>query len=84
VPRCTLAGAPAAGAHSAYHATGLRVDTEENVQLRVQSRGAEPADRVDTCVSLVEGTNSVRRELGVAEARVRTADPRLYFGGAAE
>jgi 5-methyltetrahydropteroyltriglutamate--homocysteine methyltransferase len=31
------------------------------------------------CVSLVEGTNIVRRELGLPEARVRAADPRLYF-----
>jgi hypothetical protein len=33
------------------------------------------------CVALVEGTNIVRRELGLPEARVRTADPRLYFAG---
>jgi 5-methyltetrahydropteroyltriglutamate--homocysteine methyltransferase len=32
------------------------------------------------CVSLVEGTNIVRRELGLPEARVRAADPTLYFG----
>jgi 5-methyltetrahydropteroyltriglutamate--homocysteine methyltransferase len=31
------------------------------------------------CVSLVEGTNIVRRELGLPEARVRAADPQLYF-----
>jgi len=31
------------------------------------------------CVAPVEGTNSVRRELGVPEARVRAADPRLWF-----
>ncbi len=31
------------------------------------------------CVSLVEGTNIVRRELGLPEARVRAADPGLYF-----
>ncbi len=31
------------------------------------------------CVSLVLGTNMVRRELGLAEARVRAADPRLAF-----
>jgi 5-methyltetrahydropteroyltriglutamate--homocysteine methyltransferase len=31
------------------------------------------------CVSLVEGTNIVRRELGLPEARVRAADPSLYF-----
>jgi 5-methyltetrahydropteroyltriglutamate--homocysteine methyltransferase len=31
------------------------------------------------CVALVEGTNIVRRELGLPEARVRAADPRLYF-----
>lgn len=35
------------------------------------------------CVSLVEGTNIVRRELGLPAARVRTADPKLYFGTAA-
>jgi 5-methyltetrahydropteroyltriglutamate--homocysteine methyltransferase len=36
------------------------------------------------CVALVEGTNIVRRELGLPEARVRAADPKLYFatGGA--
>ncbi len=34
------------------------------------------------CVSLVEGTNIVRRELGLPEARVRAADPRLYFATA--
>ena len=33
------------------------------------------------CVSLVEGTNIVRRELGLPEARVRAADPRLWFAG---
>ena len=31
------------------------------------------------CVSMVEGTNIVRRELGLPEARVRAADARLYF-----
>ena len=31
------------------------------------------------CVTLVEGTNIVRRELGLPEARVRAADPRLWF-----
>ena len=35
------------------------------------------------CVSLVEGTNIVRRELGLPEARVRAADPRLYVAGGA-
>jgi hypothetical protein len=30
-------------------------------------------------VSMVEGTNIVRRELGLPEARVRAADPKLYF-----
>jgi 5-methyltetrahydropteroyltriglutamate--homocysteine methyltransferase len=33
------------------------------------------------CVALVEGTNIVRRELGLPEARVRAADPALYFAG---
>jgi hypothetical protein len=28
---------------------------------------------------MVEGTNIVRRELGLPEARVRAADARLYF-----
>ena len=31
------------------------------------------------CVALVEGTNIVRRELGLPEARVRAADPQLWF-----
>src|ERR1700675_2134414 len=31
------------------------------------------------CVALVEGTNIVRRELGLPEARVRASDPTLYF-----
>jgi 5-methyltetrahydropteroyltriglutamate--homocysteine methyltransferase len=31
------------------------------------------------CVALVEGTNIVRRELGLPEARVRAADPGVYF-----
>jgi 5-methyltetrahydropteroyltriglutamate--homocysteine methyltransferase len=31
------------------------------------------------CVSMVEGTNIVRRELGLPEAPVRAADPKLYF-----
>ena len=34
------------------------------------------------CVALVEGTNIVRRELGLPEARIRAADPRLYFATA--
>jgi 5-methyltetrahydropteroyltriglutamate--homocysteine methyltransferase len=34
------------------------------------------------CVALVEGTNIVRRELGLPEAHIRAADPRLYFAGA--
>jgi 5-methyltetrahydropteroyltriglutamate--homocysteine methyltransferase len=34
------------------------------------------------CVSMVEGTNIVRRELGLPEVRVRAADPKLYFGQA--
>jgi 5-methyltetrahydropteroyltriglutamate--homocysteine methyltransferase len=33
------------------------------------------------CVALVEGTNMVRRELGLPEARVRAADPKLWFAG---
>ena len=33
------------------------------------------------CVALVEGTNIVRRELGLPEARVRAADAALYFAG---
>jgi 5-methyltetrahydropteroyltriglutamate--homocysteine methyltransferase len=36
------------------------------------------------CVSLVEGTNIVRRELGLPEAHIRAADPKLYFAGAGE
>ena len=32
------------------------------------------------CVSLVQGTNIVRRELGLPEATVRAADPRFAFG----
>lgn len=34
------------------------------------------------CVALVEGTNIVRRELGLSPARVRAADPALYFATA--
>jgi len=34
------------------------------------------------CVSLVQGTNIVRRELGLPEARIRAADPKLYFARA--
>jgi hypothetical protein len=33
------------------------------------------------CVALVDGTNIVRRELGLPEARVRAADPKLWFAG---
>ena len=36
------------------------------------------------CVSLVEGTNIVRRELGLSEAHVRAADPSLYFASVDE
>ena len=32
------------------------------------------------CVSLVLGTNMVRKELGLPEAEVRAADPRFAFG----
>ena len=32
------------------------------------------------CVALVQGANLVRRELGLPEAPVRAADPRLAFG----
>ena len=35
------------------------------------------------CVSLVQGANIVRRELGLPEAEVRAADPRLAFGDVA-
>jgi len=35
------------------------------------------------CVSLVQGTNIVRRELGLPEAHIRAADPKLYFAGSA-
>jgi 5-methyltetrahydropteroyltriglutamate--homocysteine methyltransferase len=35
-------------------------------------------------VSLVEGTNIVRRELGLPEAHIRAADPKLYFAGASQ
>ena len=33
------------------------------------------------CVALVEGTNIARRELGLPEAGVRVADPKLWFAG---
>jgi hypothetical protein len=33
---------------------------------------------------LVEGTNIARRELGLPEAHIRTADPKHYFAGADE
>ncbi len=36
------------------------------------------------CVSLVQGTNIVRRELGLPQARVRAADPKLYFASLEE
>jgi 5-methyltetrahydropteroyltriglutamate--homocysteine methyltransferase len=36
------------------------------------------------CVALVEGTNIVRRELGLPEAHIRAADPRLYFANVGE
>ena len=36
------------------------------------------------CVSLVQGTNIVRRELGLPEAPIRAADPKLYFAGVGE
>jgi 5-methyltetrahydropteroyltriglutamate--homocysteine methyltransferase len=36
------------------------------------------------CVSLVAGTNIVRRELGLPEAPIRAADPKLYFAGTSE
>jgi hypothetical protein len=32
---------------------------------------------------MVLGTNIVRRELGLPEARVRATDPRLWFAGSA-
>ena len=33
------------------------------------------------CVSLVQGTNIVRKELGLPEASVRAADPQFAFSG---
>jgi 5-methyltetrahydropteroyltriglutamate--homocysteine methyltransferase len=33
------------------------------------------------CASLVEGTNTVRRELGLPEAHIRATDPKLNFAG---
>jgi 5-methyltetrahydropteroyltriglutamate--homocysteine methyltransferase len=36
------------------------------------------------CVSLVEGTNIVRRELGLPEAHIRAADASLYFASVDE
>jgi len=36
------------------------------------------------CVALVEGTNIVRRELGLPEAHIRAADAKLYFAGIGE
>ena len=36
------------------------------------------------CVSLVAGTNIVRRELGLPEAHIRAADPKLYFADPAK
>jgi len=36
------------------------------------------------CVSLVQGTNIVRRELGLPEAHIRAADPKLYFANVRE
>jgi 5-methyltetrahydropteroyltriglutamate--homocysteine methyltransferase len=34
--------------------------------------------------SLVEGANIVRRELGLPEAHIRAADPKLYFASGDE
>jgi hypothetical protein len=34
-----------------------------------------------SAMALVEGTNIVRREIGLPEARVRAAHPRLWFAG---
>ena len=34
------------------------------------------------CVSVVAGANIVRRELGLPEAHIRAADPKLYFADA--
>jgi 5-methyltetrahydropteroyltriglutamate--homocysteine methyltransferase len=36
------------------------------------------------CVSMVQGTNIVRRELGLPEALIRAADPKLYFAAAGQ
>jgi len=36
------------------------------------------------CVYLVEGTNIVRSELGLPEAHIRAADPKLYFAKVSE
>ena len=36
------------------------------------------------CVALVEGTNIVRRELGLPEAHIRADDPKLYFANVGE
>jgi 5-methyltetrahydropteroyltriglutamate--homocysteine methyltransferase len=36
------------------------------------------------CVALVEGANLVRRELGLPEAHIRAADPKLYFADVSE
>ena len=36
------------------------------------------------CVTLVEGTNMARRELGLPEARVRAADAQLAFASGTE
>jgi 5-methyltetrahydropteroyltriglutamate--homocysteine methyltransferase len=33
------------------------------------------------CVALVEGTNIAHREFGLPEARLRMADPKLWFAG---
>jgi len=35
-------------------------------------------------VALVEGTNIARRELGLPEAHIRAAGPRLYFANFGE
>ena len=75
----------AAQANGFFAKRGLAIELKPAPNSEEQRKGlAEGRYQIvhgaaDQCVALVEGTNFVRRELGLPEARVRAADPKLWF-----
>ena len=81
--QATAATAAASNANAPVRGTVVVIDMPGSGQaaVAVAREGLSRRIAFYKCVALVEGTNIVRRELGLSEARIRAADPKLWFAG---